>query len=234
MVPCTVGLACFAIIEAQVFPLPSNYAGSFARAGVDGEMHDRPLFSKPGPFNADTVAVWLEARDGKTLTEIQIEAVEWLIAQETKIGFPTDADREKYLYPLERQVAELKEKAESAGGRRLAAGEAKRRIEGWYAERGDSMPCEERDAPASEWTTSEIWDRLGVQVFTVGMQGYLVGANRVVALGGSFGGMGLQSVCVSDLDVNRKPELLFTHSWGSSVYRSRVETWSASWPAGCS
>jgi HEAT repeat protein len=114
---------------------------------------------------------------------------------------------------------------------RLSPNEAKSRIMAWYQARGETMYYEERDAQPREWTTDGIWERLHVQVFVLGMQGYLVGRDHVAAIGGSFGGFGLQSICVSDLDADGRPELLFTHSWGSGEHRSEVGAWSAEWPA---
>ena len=103
MLPATVGLACFTIIEQLVYGLPADYRGSFYRDGADGQLHDRVLFLKPGMFDQGSAADWLAARERKSLTEIQVEALEWLISQEEHIGFPTEQDREDYLYPLERQ-----------------------------------------------------------------------------------------------------------------------------------
>jgi len=104
----TVGLACFAIIEDQVYPTPSDYRGSFYRTGADGKTHERPLFLKPGLFDRSTAAVWLAAREHKSLLEIQIEALTWLIGEENGIGCPEEKDRELYVYPLQRQLERLK------------------------------------------------------------------------------------------------------------------------------
>ena len=54
-------------------------------------------------FDSKSAAAWLAAREDKSLTEIQVEALGWLIEQEKQIGFPTEEDRELFLYPLERQ-----------------------------------------------------------------------------------------------------------------------------------
>ena len=104
MIPCTVGLACFSIIEDEIFLLPDGYSGSFGRTGADGKMHDRPLFFAPKLFEMDTVAQWLAQREDRSLTELRIEALEWLVAEETKIGFQNEADRKDILDPLTRQL----------------------------------------------------------------------------------------------------------------------------------
>lgn len=92
----------------MVYGLPRDYVGSIYRLGVDGEWHERALFSKPGLFDGRSVATWLAEREHMSLTEMQIEALEWLIDQEKRIGFPTEQDREDCLYPLERQRDRLK------------------------------------------------------------------------------------------------------------------------------
>ena len=108
VIPHTVGLACYCIVEDVIYNLPEDYRGSFYRKGGDGEMHERPRFLAPGIFDEDTVEAWLRVRHDKTLTELQIEALEWLIDKEKNIGFPTERDREKFLLPLERQVSRLR------------------------------------------------------------------------------------------------------------------------------
>jgi hypothetical protein len=90
--------------------------------------------------------------------------------------------------------------------------------------------------PLRELTTAEVWDRLHDQIFMVtdGVQvdqAYLIAGNEVFRLGESFGGCGVMSFCVADLDGDGQPELIFTHSWGSGIHRSLVGLWSsgASW-----
>lgn len=104
----TVGLACYSIVEDAIYNLPDDYRGSFYREGADGQLHERPRFLAPGVFERDTVEAWLAERQGQSLTELQIEALEWLIEQETRIGFVNEADRHEMLGPLQRQLARLK------------------------------------------------------------------------------------------------------------------------------
>jgi hypothetical protein len=44
----TVGLACYSIVQGQVYALPREYYdnSSFSRKGADGKFHDQPLWSK--------------------------------------------------------------------------------------------------------------------------------------------------------------------------------------------
>ena len=61
----------------------------------------------------ETIERWLSDRADRSLPEMQVEALEWVLAEERKIGFPTEEDREKIERALERQIARLK--AESGG-----------------------------------------------------------------------------------------------------------------------
>jgi hypothetical protein len=107
-VPCTVGIACFTIIEMQVIPVPDDYAGSFGRLGADGKYHPRPYSNQPLLFDLATIGAWLQARSDRTLEELQLEGLEWLLAEERKIGFPDEQDRQQIEAPLERKIAQLK------------------------------------------------------------------------------------------------------------------------------
>ena len=52
----------------------------------------------------------MEERKEKSLGEIQIEALQWLIEQEKQIGFQNEEDKEHFLYPLERQLETIRTK----------------------------------------------------------------------------------------------------------------------------
>jgi len=110
VIPHDVGDACFCIIRDQVFCLPKDYRGSIYRTGGDGKMHERAYFSAPDLFTYKTIGPWLEARKGKSLEAMQVEALEWLIEQEKRIGFQDEEAKKKFLYPLERQLAVLRKK----------------------------------------------------------------------------------------------------------------------------
>jgi hypothetical protein len=108
VIPHDVGDACFCIIRVQIFPVPRDYKGSFYRSGADGKLHARPLFFEPALFDKATLPKWLEKRKDKSLREMQIEALTWLIDQERKIGFRNEKDKALYLFPLERRLDEIK------------------------------------------------------------------------------------------------------------------------------
>jgi hypothetical protein len=81
--------------------------------------------------------------------------------------------------------------------------------------------------PVIEMTTAEIWNRLGVQVFQVSddifmVDTFLVRRGRVTQLGIGFGGFGVNSLAVTDLDRDGQAELLYTYSFGSGIHPSRL------------
>jgi hypothetical protein len=87
-----------------------------------------------------------------------------------------------------------------------------------------------------EITTDEIWQRLNVQVFKVvgdsvyPDESFLIKDERVQRLGIGFGGSGLMSMQVVDLDENNEPELIYTYSYGSGLHRSMIAAYCRSWP----
>jgi hypothetical protein len=82
-----------------------------------------------------------------------------------------------------------------------------------------------------EITTSEIAGKLRAQVFkivgysssTTEPESYLVKNGKAYPLSIGFGGYGLMSTCVADLDGDRVPELAYTYSWGSGMHRTHIE-----------
>jgi len=78
-----------------------------------------------------------------------------------------------------------------------------------------------------EWKDETVWDRLHAQVFKIIQDNWpratvLICGKQVVPLGISFGGLGVESLCVTDLDGDKQPELLFTYAWGSGVHRAEL------------
>ena len=77
------------------------------------------------------------------------------------------------------------------------------------------------------WKDAALWERLQAQVFRVVQDRWpratvLVRKGEVVTLGVSFGGLGVESLCVADLDGDKQPELLFTYGWGSGMHRTEL------------
>ncbi|MCX6826440.1 MAG: hypothetical protein NTV06_04110 [candidate division Zixibacteria bacterium] len=80
-----------------------------------------------------------------------------------------------------------------------------------------------------ELTTPELWERMVAQVFKVKEEAiplsndtYLIKDREVIYLASGWGCCGLISMCVTDLDKNNQPELLYTHSGGSGIHRTNL------------
>ena len=81
----SVGDVCFWLVIDQIICLPQDYRGSFGRYGSDGKVHERPYYlDQIEPFTKSAIKEWVEQRKNKTLREMQIEALEWFIAEEKK------------------------------------------------------------------------------------------------------------------------------------------------------
>jgi len=86
--------------------------------------------------------------------------------------------------------------------------------------------------PLKETTPAEVSERMRTQVFTVTagiaqFQSFVIHSGQVSPLGRSFGGFGITSMVVTDLDGDGRPELAFAYSWGSGIHRSQVGIWTA-------
>jgi hypothetical protein len=84
--------------------------------------------------------------------------------------------------------------------------------------------------PLKELTTADVWKRLQAQVFVVTSgvredQAYIVHDERVAPLGAGFGGNGVTSMCVADVNGDGKPKLVFSYSFGSGIHRSEIGIW---------
>jgi len=83
------------------------------------------------------------------------------------------------------------------------------------------------ETPVVEKTPPGCFEELQVQVYEVTegvRQGYafLVDAYRATPLCGGFGGLGLHSCHVADLDRDGESELVFCWSWGSGIHRTEL------------
>lgn len=109
----SVGETCFMIIESQIESVPGA-SGYKVRFGTDGQTHaHKGYFSKycDGKwYTQDGLRKWYREHRDSSLREMRIDAVKWTIAREREIGFLDERDRESYLYPLERQLAEFSKK----------------------------------------------------------------------------------------------------------------------------
>ena len=109
VLPSTVGDACLSIAMRQIYALPDGYSDTAAlfRRGADGKLHEQPVWSRQ-IYDGVGVHKWLTDRKGKTLRELQLEAVEWVLKTQKEIGARTIAERDEYIAPLEAQVARLR------------------------------------------------------------------------------------------------------------------------------
>lgn len=97
----TVGRVCEQIIAQQV--LPKNVWRYKTRRGKDGQWHRPPNYLEA----EGGVEKWWSVRSTKSLREMRIEALQWTIEQEQKIGFPAPNDQKMFLEPLQSDLREL-------------------------------------------------------------------------------------------------------------------------------
>jgi hypothetical protein len=121
--------------------------------------------------------------------------------------------------------------AQEGKATRLTQAEAENVVRAFiFAENPRMNP--EATFPLKELTTGAVWRRLGVQVFQVteGVrqhETFVVKRQRVFPIGKGFGGYGVNSLCVADLNGDGRPELVYSFSWGSGVHRSQVGVFDA-------
>src|SRR6516225_9751446 len=100
--------------------------------------------------------------------------------------------------------------------KRLALAEAEKQVRAFiFADKPAMNP--KAEFPVKELTTDEVWEKLGVQVFQVtkGVQShetFVVSRGRVARIGTGFGGAGVQSMCVAELNGDGRPKLVFSFS----------------------
>lgn len=126
--PDSISYACFRILKCQILPFPAGYSRSLFRRGTDDRLHPRPGMDDHNPFNRENIGEWLAAREHRSITEIQIEGVQWLIAEEKKIGFHDSSESDLVLKPLEEELARLKKKSVQRSVRRIGASRDSERV----------------------------------------------------------------------------------------------------------
>jgi hypothetical protein len=103
-----VGEACYCIIAYQILDIPPGYAIPMVRTGADGELHHRPFSAEQGLFDSSTITAWLKQREAEPLAALQVEALEWLLEQENKIGYPDSKSKATFHDPLVRHLESIK------------------------------------------------------------------------------------------------------------------------------
>ena len=104
-----VGEACYCIIAYQILDVPPDFAMSIFRTGADGKSHERPYSSaEQDLFDSSTIAAWLKQREAEPLVALQVEALEWLLEEENKIGYPDSKSKSEIHDPLARHLESMK------------------------------------------------------------------------------------------------------------------------------
>jgi hypothetical protein len=109
--PPTVGETCKMIISNQLYSLPDDYSGSLYRTGADGKLHERPVYMKE--LFSEGISKWLADRKGRTFSELQLEALSWVLAAEEQIGTYEKADEKEILSPLRDRREQLAKQVEA-------------------------------------------------------------------------------------------------------------------------
>lgn len=81
--------------------------------------------------------------------------------------------------------------------------------------------------PLRELTTDTVWIELAVQMFKVTSgvrepETFVIKDGEVAHIGRGFGGAGVNSWCIADVDNDGKPELVYSFSSGSGIHRCEV------------
>jgi len=108
-----VGQACLYIISKQVELIDTYYPD---RKGKDGLLHHQPTYFQKyyeWPIDVKRVKRWWDERSIRSLNEIQIEILQWIINEEIKIGYESEEDKEIYLKPLQNKLTKLIESLKS-------------------------------------------------------------------------------------------------------------------------
>jgi hypothetical protein len=99
----SVGEICYYIIEDQVEPDGCDYT---KREAAGGKTVEKPWYIYTTHLNGH-LRNWWKERSGRTLRELQIEALQWEIEQERKLGFKDKPQEETILGPMLKRLAEL-------------------------------------------------------------------------------------------------------------------------------
>lgn len=107
------GTACLVILRDQIYSFPEGYRFGYSREGADRQSHVNSYYADREFFGED-IAPWITARKDKSLLEIQIEVLTWVVERERGAGAPTEEERQEYVVSLEKHLEGLKEKKERA------------------------------------------------------------------------------------------------------------------------
>lgn len=136
-----------------------------------------------------------------------------------------------FLLPVWLVVGTLSMRADAQAGHRLSVREAESQVAGWVkAHKPHDGSAWHSRPQLKEITPKELWDRAGAQVFKLRddthsfdeADAYLIQGKYILPLSIGFGGSGLDSLCVCDLNHDSRLELVYTYSYGSGVNGSSL------------
>lgn len=132
------------------------------------------------------------------------------------------------LGPVQMPSNEVKVEIGGAAGSsdRKSPGEAEEMIRDYLGSQKPNLSPDIR-LPMIELPMQEGFENLVVQIFRVtdgpfARETFLISGETVLQLGTAFGGEGVTSLRVSDLNQDGSAELLFTYSFGSGIHQSRI------------
>jgi hypothetical protein len=99
------------ILSSQFYALPEGYPKSLYRNGADGKLHDRPVTMKE--LFTGGISKWLAERKGRTFSELQLEALSWVLLEEERIGAYSEEDEKEILGPLRARREQLVQQVEA-------------------------------------------------------------------------------------------------------------------------
>ena len=97
------GEVCFYLIEDVVDFYGCDYE---VREGADGKTHEKPSYLWSICMKGE-MREWWEQRQTRPLHELRIEALQWTIAEERRIGFKDNAEEQRIMGPLLERLEEL-------------------------------------------------------------------------------------------------------------------------------
>jgi hypothetical protein len=121
--------------------------------------------------------------------------------------------------------------AENNKSGRISVEDAQQLVAAWLqTHRPHDGTVWHRHPTLQDITPQDVWTRLGAQVFkqrdftqsVEEVDAFLIKKSKIYPLSIGFGGWGLTSMCVCDLNEDAKPELAYTFSWGSGLHRSHL------------
>lgn len=121
-------------------------------------------------------------------------------------------------------------RAEGQTPHRLSVPRAERLVASWVEAHKKGRLTVDKHPRLRDITPIEVWQRLRGQVFkqkdytnSIGnVEAFFITGEKVYPLSTGFGGYGITSMCVCDLDADSRLELAYVYSWGSGVHRSHL------------